>query len=217
LTAALLSRNGIEPEGIHIMVTTIRFSVATLVVVFMSVTAAHAAVLCAKQRSDGTFNSSVRIREACKSRETELDPVGLDLQGEQGAVGPPGEKGEAGAQGDQGLPGPSDTFEFVGFSTATVDGGARPSGLRAACEADFGLGARFCTSKEFYLSPVQSIPTEDTWIHVTSGFTNGASGHCNLWSVALSNTAGAAIRPDGLIDNRTCDIARPVTCCARAQ
>jgi hypothetical protein len=107
LTAALVSRIGIEPEGIHIMVTTIRFSVATLVVVFMSVTAAHAVVLCAKQRSDGTFNSSFRIREACKSRETELDPVALGLEGPQGEQGLQGDPGNDGADGVDGAVGPA--------------------------------------------------------------------------------------------------------------
>ena len=36
--------------------------------------AANAAVLCAKQRSDGTFSSSVKIREACRAREVQLAP-----------------------------------------------------------------------------------------------------------------------------------------------
>ena len=36
--------------------------------------ATSAAVLCAKQRSDGTFSSSVKIREACRAREVQLAP-----------------------------------------------------------------------------------------------------------------------------------------------
>jgi hypothetical protein len=36
--------------------------------------AANAAVLCAKQRSDGTFSSSVKIRTACRAREVQLAP-----------------------------------------------------------------------------------------------------------------------------------------------
>ena len=35
---------------------------------------ATAAVLCAKQRSDGTFSSSVKIREACHAKEVQLAP-----------------------------------------------------------------------------------------------------------------------------------------------
>lgn len=49
-----------------------------------------AVALCAKQRSDGTFNSSVRIREACKAREAQLDPPALVLQGSDGPPGPVG-------------------------------------------------------------------------------------------------------------------------------
>ncbi len=36
--------------------------------------AANAAVLCAKQRSDGTFSSSVKIREVCRAKEVQLAP-----------------------------------------------------------------------------------------------------------------------------------------------
>lgn len=54
---------------------------------------ARAVVLCAKQRPDGTFNSSVKIREACRASEVALDPVALGLQG------PPGPEGPAGASG----------------------------------------------------------------------------------------------------------------------
>src|SRR6185295_3644698 len=36
--------------------------------------AAIGAALCAKQRSDGTFGSSVKIREACRAKEVQLAP-----------------------------------------------------------------------------------------------------------------------------------------------
>src|SRR4030095_6746319 len=36
--------------------------------------AASGAVLCAKQRNDGTFSSSVKIREACHAKEVQLAP-----------------------------------------------------------------------------------------------------------------------------------------------
>lgn len=36
--------------------------------------AASGAVLCAKQRSNGTFSSSVKIREACRAKEVQLAP-----------------------------------------------------------------------------------------------------------------------------------------------
>lgn len=67
---------------------------------------AHAAVLCAKPKPDGSFDGSVKIRTACKPRETQLDPVDLGLQGPQGVPGPPGETGATGAPGPAGAPGP---------------------------------------------------------------------------------------------------------------
>src|SRR5688572_14516779 len=50
---------------------------------------AEAAVLCARQKA-GTFNSTVKIRQACRASETAIDPASLGLQG------PPGLQGEAG-------------------------------------------------------------------------------------------------------------------------
>lgn len=49
-----------------------------------------AAVLCARKRPDGTFNSNVALRETCRPRETQLDPVALGLQGPKGDQGNPG-------------------------------------------------------------------------------------------------------------------------------
>jgi len=50
---------------------------------------AESVVLCAKQRSDGTFSSTVKIRETCAGREVALDPVALGLQGPKGDPGEP--------------------------------------------------------------------------------------------------------------------------------
>ena len=78
---------------------------------------ANAAVLCTEKSGEGT----VRIREACKKNETQLDPVALELQGPPGPKGDPGDpgpqgpmglqgeqgpQGEPGPQGPRGLPGP---------------------------------------------------------------------------------------------------------------
>ena len=40
----------------------------------ISGTIAEAAVLCAKQKKDGTFSTTVKIREICKPSETQLAP-----------------------------------------------------------------------------------------------------------------------------------------------
>jgi len=60
-----------------------------------------AVVLCAKTRKDGTFNSTVRIRETCRKKETQLDPAALGLQGPPGQDGAPGENGAPGKDARQ--------------------------------------------------------------------------------------------------------------------
>lgn len=64
------------------------FGVLAAVEVVVHVTSAHAAVLCARRRADGTLNSSVRIREGCRPSEAQLDPAALGLRGPQGPAGP---------------------------------------------------------------------------------------------------------------------------------
>ena len=54
---------------------------------------AGAAVLCAKPRGDGTFSTTVKIREACRPVEMQLDPAGLGIPGPPGPEGPEGPAG----------------------------------------------------------------------------------------------------------------------------
>lgn len=61
--------------------------------------------MCAKPKNDGTFSTSVKIRQACKASEVALDPVALGLQGPKGDKGDPGEQGPPGPAGPQGEPG----------------------------------------------------------------------------------------------------------------
>src|SRR5262249_3653108 len=67
----------------------------------------QAVSLCAKPKSDGTFNATVKIRETCKAGETTLDPATLGLQGSPGPTGPPGPSGPPGLQGLPGEASPS--------------------------------------------------------------------------------------------------------------
>ena len=46
----------------------------TIAVLLLFNATADAAVLCAKRRSDGTFHSTVRVRETCRQGETVLTP-----------------------------------------------------------------------------------------------------------------------------------------------
>src|SRR5438093_11173722 len=61
---------------------------------------APAAVLCSRQ------GGLLRIRDACKPRETQVDPVALGLQGPKGDKGDPGPQGVKGDMGDPGQSGP---------------------------------------------------------------------------------------------------------------
>lgn len=51
---------------------------------------AHAVVLCARPGRDGTLNTTVKIRPACKPPEQQLDAAALGLQGPPGPQGAPG-------------------------------------------------------------------------------------------------------------------------------
>src|SRR2546426_110111 len=46
-------------------------SLVMLAVMLCTTPVAHAAVLCVRPRSDGTFNASIKIREVCKAREVD--------------------------------------------------------------------------------------------------------------------------------------------------
>lgn len=60
---------------------------AAVVVLAMLSGAGEAAVLCARK------NGALKLREACKAKETLVDPVALGLQGPPGAAGPAGATG----------------------------------------------------------------------------------------------------------------------------
>lgn len=70
-----------------------------LVAIALLTGTAHAVVLCARQRPDGTFSAAVKIREACRATEQQLDPAALGLQGPPGPAGTPGEPGPTGPAG----------------------------------------------------------------------------------------------------------------------
>src|SRR5262245_26664995 len=94
-----------------------RASMRTLLLfalVSLSPLSTHAVVLCAKPKADGSFNTTVMIRAACKPRETQLDPAALGLQGPRGPRGAQGERGE------QGQPGVCDCSASTTSSTSTT-------------------------------------------------------------------------------------------------
>jgi hypothetical protein len=62
----------------------VRLSLAALLLWSSS---ASAAVLCARAKADGTFSTTLKIRESCTATETQLDPDALGLRGPAGPAG----------------------------------------------------------------------------------------------------------------------------------
>ena len=112
-----------------------------------------------------------------------------------------------------GQPQRSNDFQFVGFSTGTIDGVQGMIAMHAKCQEDFGASARMCTGEEFWLSPNATAPAAIAWVHSVGfiGLSQGRSS-CNGWTSTGDNGQGVTTsgKPSGLL----CDVARPVTCCA---
>ena len=127
-------------------------------------------------------------------------------------------------------------FQIVGFTTATTDGDVGVLGLSALCAAEFEA-SRVCSSLEaIRTAELPTIASVD-WAWITAslqpavpgstaapGQTIGtdASGvtrdpntfSCRGWKTAIGADFGLGISPSGKFDELTCDIARPVACCA---
>ena len=80
--------------------------------------AVHAGVLCTGR------GGILRVRDACKPRETRVDPVALGLQGPPGPPGAPGQPGPQGVKGDKGDPGNDGAPGPQGLQGATGSPGA---------------------------------------------------------------------------------------------
>ncbi len=136
-------------------------------------------------------------------------------------------------RGERFEPPPSGVFEFVGFSTGTVDGGVGTPAIAATCQADFGPDTRMCTSEEYFRSPGAVAPGDDpaawAWVHpsrqphpsVQADFAGRTLPvgfqSCKAWDSNFADQTGLIIVFRGGRSNGTCDVARPVTCCARLQ
>lgn len=78
------------------MLTSRVYLVASFLTAVAIQSSAHAVVLCARPKADGSFSSTVKIREACRPTETQLDAAALGLQGPPGTTGPTGPSGPPG-------------------------------------------------------------------------------------------------------------------------
>ena len=128
----------------------------------------------------------------------------------------------------------SNEFRFTGFTDETfngepdtIDGGQGMIAMHALCQDDFGLDARMCTGEEFWLSPNAEAPSADAWLHnkpfqstafSPTDFTGFAhpNENCRGWTITAGGVA-AIVTTDGKPAIVSCDIARPVTCCAPIQ
>ena len=146
------------------------------------------------------------------------------------------------AQQSQKNKGGGSSGEFLGFTVATTDGNVGGiAGMNAFCEAEFGDNARFCTTEEYMRSRNQGVPTSAAWIHPVSDYVpfssstglfasscaaaTGQNGSRQLiWSSDDPARVGIVVDTDGRVavvtdtvvaENFTCDVARPVACCAR--
>src|SRR5262245_51453822 len=119
-----------------------RIALAALLLLVAAIES-HGVMLCARRRADGTFNATVKIREACKTSETQLDPLALGLQGPagtQGVAGPPGPEGPqgpVGGPGPQGPVGPSAGARIIDAGGVYVGAAVIDDGFpKAMLEAD---------------------------------------------------------------------------------
>ncbi|MCW5891404.1 MAG: hypothetical protein KIT14_12755 [bacterium] len=102
---------------------------------------ADALVLCAPKKGVG----ALKVRDACKKKETTVDPASVGLVGPQGVPGPKGDQGEEGVAGPPGASGPLAAYQIVeSTQTVFVDNSGTPSGLSdvitLACPPDKHVG-----------------------------------------------------------------------------
>lgn len=99
---------------------------------------ASALVMCARKNREGEVaqGASIKLRDACRASEVQIDPIALGLQGPQGPTGPQGDPGEDGAPGPQGPSGPGAVVkDALGDTVGTVIGGSPDTSLDVAFEA----------------------------------------------------------------------------------
>jgi len=129
----------------------------------------------------------------------------------------------------------SNEFRFIGFTDTlpnTIDGGQGMIAMHELCQDDFGPNSRMCTSEEFWLSPNAEAPAADAWLHPVfleersldfSGVEQANSTlSCAGWTSIGDATPGLVVTTAGKSAVRStfgfsCNVARPVTCCAPIQ
>jgi len=135
-------------------------------------------------------------------------PLTWNVEGPEGQEGPPGPPGPATA-------GPVE-YWFVGFSTATVNGGVGLVGMHGACQADFGPEARMSTTTEMFRSPIATPQTGLAWVNQTDDLNNAGdpSRNCQGWGAATAGKYGTVVLGDvlGIWQPEDCDKLFHVAC-----
>ena len=123
----------------------------------------------------------------------------------------------------------SHPFQLVGFTANTLTGGAGALQMSRECWLEYGDGARMCSSIEVLETtalPAQGIPGF-AWVRPTfqpTGSTESvdASGRkrhsnsltCDSWTFSHAQFSGLTVNAAGGFHLETCDVGRPVACCA---
>jgi hypothetical protein len=177
-----------------------------------------AAVLCAKPRSDGTFSTSVRVRETCRASETQLDAAALGLQGAPGPQGPQGDQGPEGPQGEQGPPGnPADAVaEICTALTYNASCDLLHDTIRVGTQAFSGQDLSGRNLSGLNLEWAKFVGTNLSGADLSNSHLGYADLRgANLSGATLTNVIWACTGcPDG---TRACDhpSGQPDSCCGR--
>jgi len=132
----------------------------------------------------------------------------------------------------------ADPYQWVGTTTQTFNGNSGFLSMTTACRADFGAGARMCSTVEILESTTLTPNVEECWVRpvfqpigngslsvmvldATGVYLDGQDGGtqpqnftCNGWTNASSSRNGLVLRVSGGFEIKQCGGNRPVACCA---
>lgn len=133
----------------------------------------------------------------------------------------------------------ADPYQWVGVTSVAFTGdgnGLGFVGMTTQCRADFGPGARMCTSQEILESDTlnpNAIPPDGCWarpswapngigvLDESGSYASAATTlSCQSWTSNGAGSSGLALMPNGSIGwfsqaggQISCDQSRPVACC----
>jgi hypothetical protein len=159
---------------------------------------ADAVMLCARPRSNGTFSTSVKIREVCQGKETPLDPLTLGLTGPPGPPGPPGPSPGFTCSSScvSGYPSADFTCGGTQDSCPSPDGFATANARVVSCTTDDALATSFCLFSKCGAGPCPGEPTSPSCAITEAHWTITASiGYGNAGNAVIPGTYTCEITP----------------------